>query len=148
MVGLPGARDAGADPGRHSAAEYMKGKKTFEVNPKHPVILGLARRVDASKNEFDADGKKAVELLYDAALVTSGFTVESPREFASRIFDMIGLAVGEGGEVKREEAAAARAAVRRRRRRSRSSGGFFFSENFSSLVFFFFLFFFCPVFFA
>ena len=83
--------------GDNRAAEYMKGKKTFEVNPKHPVILGLAKRVDASKNEFDADGKKAVELLYDAALVTSGFTVESPREFASRIFDMIGLAVGEGG---------------------------------------------------
>lgn len=79
------------------SAEYMKGKKTFEVNPAHPVILGLMSRVDKEKSEFDADGKKAVELLYDAALVTSGFTVESPREFASRIFDMIGLAVGNGG---------------------------------------------------
>ena len=84
--------------GDSRAAEYMKGKKTFEVNPSHPVILGLAKRVDAATGSFDADGKKAVELLYDAALVTSGFTVESPREFASRIFDMIGLAVGGGGE--------------------------------------------------
>ena len=92
------------------AAEYMKGKKTFEVNPTHPVILGLLRRVDAARGEFDADGKKAVELLYDAALVTSGFTVESPREFASRIFDMIGLAVGngEGGEGKEEESGGGR----------------------------------------
>lgn len=89
--------------GDSRAAEYMKGKKTFEVNPTHPVILGLAKRVDGATGSFDADGKKAVELLYDAALVTSGFTVESPREFASRIFDMIGLAVGggEGGEEKK-----------------------------------------------
>lgn len=88
--------------GDSRAAQYMKGKKTFEVNPEHPVILGLLRRVDAERGEFDADGKKAVELLYDAALVTSGFTVESPREFASRIFDMIGLAVGNGESEKKE----------------------------------------------
>jgi heat shock protein 90kDa beta len=89
--------------GDSRAAEYMKGKKTFEVNPSHPVILGLAGRVDAATGSFDAAGRRAVELLYDAALVTSGFAVESPREFASRIFDMIGLAVGNGGEEKKEE---------------------------------------------
>ncbi len=31
--------------------------------------------------------------MYDTALVTSGFTVESPREFAARIYNMVGLAV-------------------------------------------------------
>jgi heat shock protein beta len=34
------------------------------------------------------------ELLYDTALVTSGFSVDSPRDFAARIFSMMGLAVG------------------------------------------------------
>ena len=34
------------------------------------------------------------ELLYDTALVTSGFSVDSPKDFAARIFSMMGLAVG------------------------------------------------------
>ena len=89
--------------GDSRAAEYMKGKKTLEINPSHPVIAGLGKRVDGKSGEFDAAGQRAVELLYDAALVTSGFTVESPREFASRIFDMIGLAVGSEGAKKNGE---------------------------------------------
>ncbi len=33
------------------------------------------------------------ELMYDTALVTSGFSVDNPREFAQRIYSMVGLAV-------------------------------------------------------
>ncbi len=33
------------------------------------------------------------ELMYDTALVTSGFSVDDPREFAQRIYSMVGLAV-------------------------------------------------------
>ena len=35
-----------------------------------------------------------MEALYDAAAVTSGFEVESPKAFAARIYDLIGLAAG------------------------------------------------------
>ena len=31
--------------------------------------------------------------MYDTALVTSGFTIDSPKEFAQRIYAMVGLAV-------------------------------------------------------
>lgn len=31
--------------------------------------------------------------MYDTALVTSGFSVDNPREFAQRIYSMVGLAV-------------------------------------------------------
>ncbi|CAL8468307.1 g7847 [Coccomyxa elongata] len=75
--------------GDSRAAEYMKGRKTLEINPDHPIIQALKDRLDS-----DADGAKAVaELMYDTALVTSGFTVESPKEFAARIYNMVGLAV-------------------------------------------------------
>ncbi|EIE19325.1 heat shock protein Hsp90 [Coccomyxa subellipsoidea C-169] len=75
--------------GDSRAAEYMKGRKTLEINPDHPIIRALSDKVNN-----DAAGAKAVaELMYDTALVTSGFTVESPREFAARIYNMVGLAV-------------------------------------------------------
>lgn len=31
--------------------------------------------------------------MYDTALVTSGFSIDSPKEFAARIYAMVGLAV-------------------------------------------------------
>ena len=36
------------------------------------------------------------ELLYDAALVTSGFVVESPKVFGDRIFDLMGSVLCNG----------------------------------------------------
>lgn len=35
-----------------------------------------------------------VDLLYDTSLVTSGFTVDSPKAFADRIYDMIAEVTG------------------------------------------------------
>lgn len=45
------------------------------------------------------------ELMYDTALVTSGFSVDNPREFAQRIYSMVGLAVS--ADPARADAAAA-----------------------------------------
>ena len=46
------------------------------------------------------------ELMYDTALVTSGFSVDNPREFAQRIYSMVGLAVN-ADPTKADAAAAA-----------------------------------------
>ena len=35
-----------------------------------------------------------IDLLYDTSLVTSGFTVDSPKAFADRIYDMIAEVTG------------------------------------------------------
>ena len=56
------------------------------------LIAHLAASVESGDKETAA---KAVELLYDAALVTGGFAVESPREFAGRIYAMIESAVAK-----------------------------------------------------
>lgn len=141
----------------------MKGRKTLEINPEHPIVQALKDKVDS-----DASGAKVsaptlylpldssarcqrccwclclvyigacrrwlqlhglqtasqqvsrnlslllccqqhaatasepmpltclqavAELMYDTALVTSGFSVDNPREFAQRIYSMVGLAV-------------------------------------------------------
>ena len=43
--------------------------------------------------KFSIPVQAVAELMYDTALVTSGFSVDNPREFAQRIYSMVGLAV-------------------------------------------------------
>lgn len=63
--------------------EYMRGRRTLEVNPDHPVIVSLKARFD-EQGEDDANATSTTELLYETSLLTSGFSVESPKEFAKR----------------------------------------------------------------
>lgn len=41
--------------------------------------------------------REIVNLMYDTALLTSGFDVDSPKDYASKVYDMMGMALmGEG----------------------------------------------------
>ena len=76
--------------GDSRASEYMKGKKTMEINPTSPVILDLKAKQAAG----DAGASATAELLFDTALLTSGFNIDQPAEFASKIFGLMDKAVG------------------------------------------------------
>jgi heat shock protein 90kDa beta len=79
--------------GDNRAQDYMKGKKTMEINPSSPVIAQLRKQKDAD----EALAKDNCQLLFDTALLTSGFTVDSPAEFAARVFKlMTAQAITEG----------------------------------------------------
>ena len=65
------------------AMEYMRGRRTLEVNPDHPVIASLKARFD-EHGESDANAEAITELLYETSLLTSGFSVDSPKAFAQR----------------------------------------------------------------
>lgn len=69
--------------GDSRAMEYMRGRRTLEVNPDHPVIASLKARYD-EHGDGDEDAEAMTELLYETSLLTSGFSVESPKEFANR----------------------------------------------------------------
>lgn len=56
-----------------SSSEFMKGRSVLEINPDHDTIKYL--QVACRNNSDDQDALKAIDLLYDAALVSSGFTV-------------------------------------------------------------------------
>ena len=58
----------------------MRGRRTLEINPDHPIIASLNTM---QATESDA-AKSMVKLLYETALITSGFGVDSPKEFAGR----------------------------------------------------------------
>lgn len=75
-----------------STMGYMAAKKHLEINPDHPVIETLRQKADADKN--DKAVKDLVILLFETALLSSGFTLDEPQVHASRIYRMIKLGLG------------------------------------------------------
>jgi molecular chaperone HtpG len=75
-----------------STMGYMSAKKHLEINPSHPIIKTLHEKAAADAN--DRSLKDLVMLLFETALLTSGFSLEDPTVHAARINRMISLGLG------------------------------------------------------
>ena len=85
-----------------SMSQYMASKKTMEINPKNAIIKELAAKVASDKN--DPTVRDLTMLLYESSLLTSGFSLEAPNDFANRLFKLITLGLSIDDE-QGEEAA-------------------------------------------
>merc|ERR1712080_807602 len=75
-----------------STMGYMAAKKHLEINPDHSIIESLRTKADADKN--DKSVKDLVLLLFETALLASGFALEDPAVHSQRIHRMIKLGRG------------------------------------------------------
>jgi len=73
----------------NSMTSFMVSKKTLELNPDHPICDKLREKFVA--NENDTAVRDLVLLLFDTAMLTSGFSLEKPTIFANRIHKLIKL---------------------------------------------------------
>merc|ERR1712083_773523 len=75
-----------------STMGYMAAKKHIEINPDHAILENLRQRAEADKS--DKSVKDLVMLLFETALLSSGFSLEDPAVHAQRIHRMIKLGLG------------------------------------------------------
>jgi molecular chaperone HtpG len=82
----------------------MGGKKIMEINPSHPMIMKLQEGIQKSSMN-DHIMKDVIQLMYDTAMVASGYSHEDPSKFSSRIYRMIGLGIEADVNVEIEDEA-------------------------------------------
>lgn len=71
---------------------YMRGQKSLEINPRHPLIRELKQKVEEDKESSET--KELAVLLFETALLESGFVPEDTKGFAKRMQVLMKGALG------------------------------------------------------
>ncbi|CAG8635227.1 21457_t:CDS:2 [Cetraspora pellucida] len=62
---------------------YAKQKKILEINPYHPLVIGLLDRVE--KDQTDETSKELVQVLYESTLIRSGYDLKDNLKYAEMV---------------------------------------------------------------
>ena len=68
----------------------------MEINPKHHIVKALKEKIEADKN--DKTVKDLTILLFETSLLSSGFSLDDPSNFAGRIHRILALGLGLSGD--------------------------------------------------
>ncbi|KAL5206320.1 hypothetical protein ABZP36_034529 [Zizania latifolia] len=77
--------------GDTSSLDFMRSRKVFEINPEHEIIKGL--NAACRSNPDDPEALKAVDILFETAMISSGFTPDNPAELSGKIYEMMSTAM-------------------------------------------------------
>ncbi|ETO00016.1 hypothetical protein RFI_37443, partial [Reticulomyxa filosa] len=72
-----------------SMTQYVQSKITIEIDPNHAIVGNLKEKFAA--DPFDKIIKDLVLLLFETALLASGFSLEKPVKFAGRIHKLMNV---------------------------------------------------------
>jgi len=71
---------------------YMRGRKTLEINPRHPLVRALREKADEDPDA--AETKELAVVMFETAMLESGFSFEQPADFAGRLFSLVTKTMG------------------------------------------------------
>ncbi|KGL77210.1 Endoplasmin, partial [Tinamus guttatus] len=80
---------------------YASQKKTFEINPRHPLIKDMLRRV--KENEDDKTVSDLAVVLFETATLRSGYMLPDTKEYGDRIERMLRLSLNIDLDAKVDE---------------------------------------------
>jgi len=80
---------------------YLNQKKTLEINPRHPLIKELLRRVE--DNPADATAKDMALMMYNTATLRSGYLLKDTVNFAEHIERMMRETLGVDADEQVDE---------------------------------------------
>merc|ERR1712096_200202 len=80
---------------------YLNQKKTLEINPRHPLIKELLRRVE--DNPADKSAKDMALMMFNTATLRSGYMLKDTVNFADHIEMMMRQTLGVDADEQVEE---------------------------------------------
>ncbi|XP_024310656.1 heat shock protein 90-6, mitochondrial isoform X2 [Brachypodium distachyon] len=77
--------------GDTSSLDFMRSRKVFEINPEHEIIKGL--NAACRSNPDDPEALKAIDILFETSMISSGFSPDNPTELSGKIYEMMSTAM-------------------------------------------------------
>merc|ERR1711970_1025518 len=71
---------------------YLSQKKTLEINPRHPLIKELLRRVQADPEDVQA--KNIADMMFKTATLRSGYMLKDTVDFSKTVEEMMRSTLG------------------------------------------------------
>lgn len=72
---------------------FMTRSRTLEINPKHPIISDIRTRLEGAAGADDDSIKQTAMLVYELALLTGGYPLDSSGAFAKRVSSLVSSAI-------------------------------------------------------
>lgn len=88
-LAVSNAHQKADDPQR---SYYLNQKKTLEINPRHPLIVELLKRVNDDPS--DATAKDMALMLFRTATLRSGYMLRETADFAQSVEQMMRKTLG------------------------------------------------------
>ena len=82
---------------------FHRSKKIFELNPNSKTIKLLKEKADKLNDTNKKEFTNIVNLLFDTCQIVSGFSVEEPEQYSTKVYNLINLGLGDYDDEEEEE---------------------------------------------